>query len=391
MDFLIVPEQEMLVDGVRKIGQSFGLEYWKEKDAKKEFVHELWNELGKNGYLGIGIAEEYSGSGLGLLEMAMIIEELAKTGAGSSVGQLFMLTPVFGGITIERHGSFQQKSEYLPKIAEGKINFCFALTEPNVGSNSLEITTHAKKNGNQYIVNGSKTWISGIDVADKMLIAARTTRLEDVKKKTDGISLFITDAKHPDAITSQMIEKVGTRCIRSDTVFIENLRVNNENLIGEEGKGWAYLLDSLNAERIVTTAGLIGTGYLALQLAVDYANNRNIFHDTPIGAYQGIQFPLARIKAELDLAQLMNYKAAWLFDHNMPSGKEANMAKLIAAEAAFQATDRAMQTLGGYGYAKDYHIERLWRDVRLFKIAPVSEEMILNFIAQHDLGLPKSY
>lgn len=198
------------------------------------------------------------------------------------------------------------------------------------------------------------------------------------------------DTKDP-AITLQPIEKVGTRCVRSDTVFIENLRVHKDNLIGEEGKGWSYLVDTLNAERIVTTAGLIGTGQLALQLAVNYAKERVVFNNTPIGAYQGIQFPLAKIRAELELAQLMNYKAAWLYDQKKPNGTEANMAKLIAAEAAFHACDRAMQVMGGYGYAKEYHIERLWRDVRLFKIAPVSEEMILNYISQHDLGLPRSY
>ncbi len=210
------------------------------------------------------------------------------------------------------------------------------------------------------------------------------------RKKTDGISLFLVDTRDP-AITLQPIEKVGTHCVRSDTVFIENLRVHKDNLIGEEGKGWSYLLDTLNAERIVTTAGLIGTGQLALQLAVNYAKERVVFNDTPIGAYQGIQFPLAKIRAELELAQLMNYKAAWLYDQKKPNGTEANMAKLIAAEAAFHACDQAMQVMGGYGYAKEYHIERLWRDVRLFKIAPVSEEMILNYISQHDLGLPRSY
>jgi acyl-CoA dehydrogenase len=200
----------------------------------------------------------------------------------------------------------------------------------------------------------------------------------------------MVDVKDP-AITLQPIEKVGTHCVRSDTVFIENLKVHKDTLIGEEGKGWYYLLDTLNAERIVTTAGLIGTGHLALKLAVKYANERVVFNNTPIGAYQGIQFPLARIRAELELAQLMNYKAAWLYDQKKPNGNEANMAKLIAADAAFHACDRAMQIMGGYGYAKEYHVERLWRDVRLFKIAPVTEEMILNFISQHDLGLPRSY
>ena len=390
MDFALTEEQKLLKEGVRRIGRKYGLEYWREKDARHEFVHELWRELGENGYIGLAIPEEYGGAGLGLLEMAMVVEELAASGAGSTVAQLFMITPVFGGLTITLHGTEAQKKEYLPAIAAGKKDFCMALTEPNAGSNSLEITTFAEKDGDYYIINGQKIWITGVDVADRMLLVARTTKRDQVQRKTDGISLFIVDPKDP-AITTTPIEKVGTHCLRSDTVFIENLRVHKDQLIGEEGKGWRALLDTLNAERVVTTAGLIGTGELAIRLAVEYAKERKVFGQTPIGAYQGIQFPLVRLRAELELAQLMNYKAAWLYDHKQPSGREANMAKLIAGEAAFGACDRAMQTMGGYGYAKEYHVERLWRDVRLFRIAPVSEEMILNFIAQHDLGLPRSY
>jgi len=390
MNFEITQDQLMLKEGVRKIGKDFGLDYWREKDDKHEFVDELWSELGKNGYIGVAISEEYGGAGLGLIEMAMVIEELAKSGAGSTVGQLFMLTPVFGGVTIELHGSETQKREYLPKIASGEMNFCMALTEPNAGSNSLEITTFARKDGDHYIISGQKIWISGVDVADKMLLVARTTKKEDVQRKTEGISLFLVDAKDP-AITTQAIEKVGTHCVQSDTVFIENLKVHKDCLIGEEGKGWSYLVDTLNAERIVTTAGLVGTGKLATKLAVDYSKERVVFNNTPIGAYQGLQFPLAELSAEIDVAQLMNYKAAWLYDQSLPNAAEANTAKLIAGKAAFGLCDRAMQIMGGYGYAKEYHIERIWRDVRLFKIAPVSEEMILNFIAQHNLGMPRSY
>lgn len=390
MDFAMREEHSMLQEGVRKLAQPYGLEYWREKDAKHEFVHELWRELGASGYIGVAIAEEYGGSGLGMVEMSMVVEELARSGAGSTVAQLFMLTPVFGGVTIQLHGNEQQKKKYLPLIASGKLNFCMALTEPNAGSNSLEIQTFAQKQGNQYIVNGQKIWISGVNTADKMLLVARTSKRSEVQRKTDGISLFLVDANHP-AITCAPIDKVGTHTVRSDTLFIENLAVDADCLIGEEGKGWHYLVDTLNAERMVTTAGLIGTGQLALQLAVDYAKERVVFGGRPIGSYQGIQFPLAKVRAELEAAKLMNYKAAWLYDQGAPSGKEANMSKLIAAEAAFHACDRAMQTMGGFGYAKEYYVERLWRDVRLFKMAPVSEEMILNFIAQHDLGLPRSY
>lgn len=390
MNFELTEEQKMLKESVRKIAKDFGLEYWREKDKKHEFVHELWHALGENGFIGTAISEKYGGAGLGLVELAMVVEELAQGGAGSTVGQLFMLTPVFGGVTVELHGSEEQKREYLPKIAAGKLNFCMALTEPNAGSNSLEITTFARKEGDYYIINGQKIWISGVDIADKMLLVARTTKKEDVQKKTDGISLFIVDAKDP-AITTQPIEKLGTHCVRSDAVFIENLKVHKDALIGEEGKGWRYLVDTLNAERIITTAALVGTGKLAIELAVAYSKERVVFKNTPIGAYQGLQFPLARHSAELEVAQLMNYKAAWLYDQSLPNASEANIAKLIAAHSAFEVCDRAMQVLGGYGYSKEYHIERLWRDVRLFKIAPVSEEMILNYIAQHNLGMPRSY
>lgn len=391
MNFEITEEQEMLISSVQKITEEFGLEYWQTKDQQQEFVHELWEELGQSGFIGVAISEKYGGTGLGLMEMAMTIEELSRGGAGSTVGQLFMLTPVFGGVTIERHGNEEQKQKYLPKIASGELKFCMALTEPNAGSNALEISTYAEKqDDNHYIINGQKIWISGVDVSNKMLLVARTKDINDVKRKTDGISLFIVDSDDP-AIISQPIEKVGTNCVRSDTVFIENLKVHKENLIGEENKGWQYLLDTLNAERIVTTAGLIGTGQLAIELAVDYSKDRSVFNNRPIGSYQGLQFPLAKSHAELEVAQLMNYKAAWLYDQNLPNGTEANTAKLIAGDSAFQVCDQAMQILGGYGYAKEYHIERLWRDVRLFKIAPVSEEMILNFIAQHNLGMPRSY
>lgn len=389
MDFHMNQETEMLRQNARVIAQDYGLQYWRELDAKKEWPSELWKKLGELGYIGVAIPEQYGGSGLGMLEMALIIEELASAGAGSTVSQLFMLTPVFGAITINKHGTEKQKNSFLPDIARGKIDFCMALTEPNAGTNSLSITTRAEKKGNKYIINGQKVWITGVRHADYMLLVARTTPIEHVKKKTHGISLFIVDVNDP-AIRLQRIDKLGTNCLESDIVFIEDLEVNESSLIGEEGKGWYHLLDTLNAERIVTTAGCIGTGQLCLKLAVDYAKERKVF-EKPIAYYQGVQFPLAKIKANLDMAQLMNYKAAWLYDHGLSAGNESNMAKMVAAEAGFSAADQAMQTMGGFGYGKEYDVERLWRDVRLFKIAPVSEEMILNFISQYELGLPRSY
>lgn len=389
MNFDISPEMELLRKGARQIGQDYGLDYWRDKDAKHAFPSELWNALGETGYIGLAIDEKYGGAGLGMAEMAMVIDELAASGAGSTIGQLFMVTPIFGGMTIQRHGSAAQKDFFLPKIASGEINFCMALTEPNSGSNTLEMTTSAVKHGNKYIINGQKIWISGVRTADYMLIIARTTPSDKVAKKTQGISLFVVSTNNS-AINLQNIEKLGTNCLSSDVVFIDNLEVDEDSLIGREGEGWYQLLDTLNAERIVTTAGCTGAGDLAIKLAVDYSKNRKVFRD-PIATYQGIQFPLARLRADLELARLMNYKAAWLFDNKKPSGREANIAKMVAAEAGFQAADQAIQTMGGYGYSKEYYVERIWRDIRLFRIAPVSHEMILNFIAQHDLGLPRSY
>lgn len=389
MDFSVTKEIELLKKEVRRIGENYGLHYWREKDSKQEFPSELWDELGKHGYIGVAIPEKYGGAGLGMMEMAMIVEELSASGAGSTVSQLFMLTPVFGAITIEKHGTNEQKEFFLPKIAAGKLDFCMALTEPNAGTNSLNISTHAHKKGNKYVINGQKIWITGVRHADYMLLVARTTPIEKVDKKTMGISLFIVDVNDP-AIKLQKIEKVGTNCLESDIVFIEDLEVDEGALIGEEGKGWYHLLDTLNAERIVTAAGCIGTGDLCIKLAVEYAKERTVF-EKPISYYQGIQFPLAKIKTYIEMARLMNYKAAWLYDRGLPAGKESNMAKMVAADAGFSSADRAMQIMGGFGYGKEYNVERLWRDVRLFKIAPVSEEMILNFIAQHELGMPRSY
>jgi acyl-CoA dehydrogenase len=390
MEFGLSDEQAMMAETARKIGARFGLEYWRALDEKKEFPSALWRAICEAGLCGVALPDEHGGAGLGMLEMALIIENLAASGAGSTVAQLFMINPIFGGLSISRFGTPAMKKKLLPRIVSGDVNFCMALTEPDAGSNSLEIKTVARPDGNGWRLTGRKIWITAVPQAEKMLVVARTTPLDQVKKRTEGISLFIIDVNR-EGVQHTAIDKLGTNTLPSSSVFFEDVRVDSEEQIGTLHGGWYELLDVLNTERIVTTAGLVGTTDLAIRLAVQYAKERKIFGNTPIAAYQGLQFPLAQAHAESECARVMNYKAAALCDAGQPFGSEANIAKLIAAQAAASATERAMQTMGGMGYAKEYHAERLWRDARLFRFAPVSEEMILNFIAVHDLTMPRSY
>ena len=381
----------MIADTARKIGTAFGLDYWRAKDKDKSFPSEIWSAICDAGLCGVAIPAEYGGGGLGMFDMALVVENLAAGGAGCTLAQLFMITPIFGGIAISRFGSRAHEKKFSsPGSSRGEMHCCMALTEPDAGSNSLAIRSFASPEGSGWRLNGRKIWITGVDAAAKMLVVARTQKLEDVRKKTEGISLFLVDTERT-GISHQPIEKLGTNTLTSSNVYFENVRVEPEELLGTLHGGWAELLDVLNTERIVTVAGLVGTVDLAIRIAVPYAESRRIFAGRPIGSYQALQFPLAQSHAESECARLMNYKAAWLFDSGLPYGSQANVAKLIAAQACSAATEHAMQTLGGTGYSKDAHLERLWRDCRLFRFAPVSEEMTLNFIAQHDLGMPRSY
>lgn len=390
MDFVLTQEQRMIAATARKIGEEFGLDYWRECDASKEFPKDIWKAICDAGLCGAALPEKYGGSGLGMVELALIIENLAAAGAGSTVGQLFMVNPIFGGVAISKFGTEAMKKALLPRIISGDLNCCMALTEPNAGSNTLEIQTFATADGNGWRLNGQKIWITAVDVAEKMLVVARTRKAEASTKRTEGLSMFLVDVER-DGLTHAPIEKLGTNTLASSSVFFDDVRVDGSELIGTLDHGWYELLDVLNTERIVTTAALVGTTELAIRLAVDYANQRTVFGNTPIGAYQGLQFPLAQCYAESECARQMNYKAASLFDGGAPYGTEANVAKLVAAQVAARATEQSMQTLGGMGFAKASHVERLWRDCRLFRFAPVSEEMILNFIAVQNLGLPRSY
>lgn len=390
MDFLLTDEQKMIAETARKVGDSFGLEYWRKLDAEKAFPKEFWVAVCEAGLCGVALPEEYGGSGLGMIEMALIVEALSASGGGSTVGQLFMINPIFGGVSIAKFGTPAMKRDLLPKIISGEINCCMALTEPDAGSNSLEIQTFATRHGNGWRLNGSKIWITGVESAQKMLVVARTTKVQEVKRKTEGLSMFLVDVERK-GLTHSAIEKLGTNTLSSCSVFFEDVDVSGDELIGTLDGGWYELLDILNTERIVTTAGLVGAAALAFRLAVDYAKERRVFGKRAIGEYQGIQFPLAQAFAEVECAKLMNHKAASLFDQGLPYGTEANVAKLIASQGASSGIEHAMQTLGGMGFAKETHLERLWRDARLFRFAPISEQMVLNFIAMQNLGLPRSY
>jgi acyl-CoA dehydrogenase len=390
MDFQFSDEQRMLVETARKVGGQFGPDYWRELDARKAYPAEAWQAICDAGLCGIALPEDHGGSGLGMLEMALAVEALTAAGAGATLAQMFMLNPIFGGVSITRCGTSQQKAALLPGLISGEITFCMALTEPDAGTNSLDIRSFARRDGEGWRLSGRKVWITAVPQARKMLVVARTRRIEEVRRKTEGISLFLIDVER-EGLSHSPIDKLGTNTLPSSSIFFDDVHIRPEELLGEEHQGWPDLLEVLNTERIVTTAGLIGTVDLALRLAVEYGTDRKVFGGRPIASYQGIQFPLAQAHAISECARLMNYKAATLCDLGQPYGAEANRAKLLAAQVAALATERAMQTMGGMGYAKEFHAERLWRDARLFRFAPVSEEMVLNFIAQHDLGMPRSY
>lgn len=389
MDFDLTDQQRLIGETARRLGNQFGVEYWTQCDGKHEFPRQLWNAICEAGLSGTMVPEEYGGSGLGMSEMAVIIENLAAAGGGATLGQLFMIGPIFGGLAIQRFGTPKMKSEQLPKIAKGQI-VSMALTEPNAGSNSLQISSFATPDRAGWRINGNKMWITGMDAAAKVLVVARTMSCNEATSRTRGLSLFLIDVDSK-GLTFSPIEKCGTHTLSSNMVYLDGVYAGPDELLGTLHDGWRHLLEILNPERIATTAALVGCGELAIKIGVDYANNRTVFNNRPISAYQGLQFPLAQAFVELESARLMNYKAAWLYDNGRPNGRECNAGKLIAARAAELATDRAMQMMGGMGYARDSHVERLWRDARLFRIAPISEEMIFNFVAQHDLGMPRSY
>ena len=374
-------------DAVRSLCQGYPGEYWREKDRKREYPTEFVQALTDSGFLAVLIPEIYGGSELGIQEAAAILEEIHKSGCNGAAchAQMYIMG------TLLRHGSEQQKKKYLPGIASGELRLqAFGVTEPGSGTDTTSIRTFAKKEGDEYVVNGQKVWTSRAEHSDLMLLLARTTPKDEVTKRTDGLSVFLVDLRKSlnHGVT---IRPISTMINHATTeVFIDDLRIPAEQRIGEEGKGFRYILDGMNAERILIGAECIGDSRWFIQKASDYAKDRKVFQ-RPIGQNQGIQFPIAKAYAQSEAADLMVRKAASLFDSGKPCGKEANMAKLLAADASWEAADVCLQTHGGFGFAEEYDIERKFRETRLYRIAPVSTNLILSYLAEHVLGLPRSF
>jgi acyl-CoA dehydrogenase len=376
-----------LRQSVRRVCAGFPGEYWRGLDERSGYPTEFIAELTKGGFLASLIPEEYGGAGLPIRAAAVILEEINASGCTASQGHAQMY--IMG--TLLRHGSEAQKRRYLPGIASGEIRLqAFGVTEPTTGSDTTKLKTRAERRGDRYVVNGQKVWTSRALHSDMMLLLARTTPLAEVKRRTEGLSVFLVDLK---ASLGKGVEIRPLKAMinhNTTEVFFDNLEVPAENLIGEEGKGFRYILDGMNAERILVASECIGDGRWLLGRGVEYAKERVVF-DRPIGQNQGVQFPLARAFAELEAADMIARRAAALFDDGKECGADANMAKLLASEATWHAAVATLQTYGGFGYAKEYDIERKWREVRLYQTAPISTNLILAYLGQHVLGLPRSY
>ena len=376
-----------LKTAVVELCHSFPDTYWRELDAKRAYPAEFVDALTKAGYMATLIPEEYGGAGLGVTEAPIVLEEIHRSGgnAGACHAQMYIMG------TLLRHGSEEQKKKYLPKIARGDLRLqAFAVSEPTTGSDTTRLKTLAVRKGDKYVVKGQKIWISRAEHSDLMLLLARTTPLEEVKKRTEGLSTILVDLRQ--AVGHGLtIRPIRTMMNHATTeVFFDDLEVPVENLVGEEGQGFRYLLDGLNAERILIASECIGDGRWFLDRACRYANERVVFN-RPIGQNQGVQFPLARAYANVEAASLMVAHAAQLFDSHQPCGAQANMAKLLAADASWESANAAIQTHGGFGFAEDYDIERKFRETRLYQVAPISTNLILAYLAEHVLGLPRSY
>lgn len=385
--YALTEQQLQIRDAVERVCAPFDADYWLQRDRDGRFPDELHRALAEAGWLGIAMPEAFGGSGLGIREAALMMHTIAATGAGLS-GASAVHMNIFGLHPVVVFGSDAQRRRWLPPLIEGRDRACFGVTEPDTGLNTLKLKTRAVREGDHYVVSGQKVWISTAQVANKILLLARTTPVEDCKG-TEGLSLFYTDLDRS-TVEVHEIEKMGRKCVDSNQVFIDGLRIPVEDRVGEEGKGFSYILHGLNPERILIASEAVGLGRAALRRATQYANEREVFN-RPIGMNQGIQHPLAKSWMELEAAQLMVDKAAWLYDHGEPCAAEANSAKFLAAEACYHACETAVFTHGGMGYAKEYHVERYLRESWIPRLAPISPQMILCFIAEKVLGLPKSY
>ncbi len=387
MNFDLTDDQQQIRDAIQRICTPFDADYWLRRDREGGFPGDFHRALADAGWLGIAMPQQYGGAGLGITEAALMMQTISATGAGLS-GASAVHMNIFGLHPVVVFGTDEQKQRWLPPLIEGRDKACFGVTEPNTGLNTLKLKTRAVRQGDHYVVSGQKVWISTAQVANKMLLLARTTPVEEAKG-SEGLSLFYTDLDRA-YVEVREIEKMGRKCVDSNQVFIDGLRIPVADRIGEEGKGFHYILHGINPERILVAAEAVGLGRAALGRGAQYAREREVF-GRPIGKNQGIQHPLARSWMELEAADLMAFKAAALYDAGQPCGAEANAAKYLAAEACFHACENAILTHGGMGYAKEYHVERYMREAWIPRLAPVSPQLILCFIAEKALGLPKSY
>ena len=388
MDFALNQEQQQIRDSILKLCARFDDAYWLERDRTGEFPHELHAALAEAGWLGIAMPADYGGAGLGITEAAIMMQAIAESGAAMS-GASAVHINIFGLHPVVVFGTDEQKRRMLPPLIAGKDKACFAVTEPNTGLDTTQLKVRAERRGDHYLLSGQKIWISTAQIANKILILARTTPLDEVKRRTEGLSLFYTDLDRS-RVSIRVIEKMGRHAVDSNEMFFDGMAVPVADRIGAEGEGFRTILHGMNPERILIAAEAVGIGRAALQRAAKYARERVVF-GRPIGQNQGIAHPLAQCWANLEAANLMVMKAAWLYDQKQECGVEANAGKYLAGEAAFHACETAVMTHGGMGYSKEFQVERYLREVMIPRIAPVTPHMILNFIAEKVLGLPKSY
>ncbi len=388
MNFQPTDDQLAIRDAVQAVCRGFDDAYWLRKDTEGGFPEDFYRAMADAGWLGVAMPVAHGGAGLGIAEAALMMETVSASGAGMSGASAIHMN-VFGLHPVVVHGSAEQQARWLPPIISGEHKACFGVTEPNTGLNTLKLKTMAVRHGDRYVVHGQKVWISTAQVAHKILLLARTTPIEQVTGPTQGLSLFYTDLDRR-KIEVREIDKLGRKAVDSNELFIDGLEIPVQDRIGEEGKGFEYILHGMNPERVLIAAEAIGLGRVALSRAARYAGERIVF-DRPIGQNQGVQHPLAERWIELEAGTLLYQRAAWLYDQGRPCAAEANAAKFFCAEAGFRACETAVLTHGGFGYAKAYHVERYFREAMLPRIAPVSPQLILSFIAEKVLGLPKSY
>jgi len=388
VDFTPDPDHEAIREAIRRLCTRFDDVYWRACEEEHRFPWDFYAAMAEGGWIGIAIPEEYGGGGRGIAEASVVLEEVAASGAGMNGASALHLS-VFGMNPVVKHGSPEMKDKYLPRVASGDLHVAFGVTEPDAGTDTTAITTRALWKDDHYVVRGRKVWTTKALESEKVLLLVRTTPLEECARRTDGMTLFLADLQRPE-VDIRPIPKVGRNAVASCEVRYDDLPVEVSDRVGEEGEGFRYLLDGLNPERILIAAEAVGIGRAALRRAVAYAGERVVF-GRAIGKNQGVAFPLAEAHARLAAAELVVRLAAWRYDNGLPCGEQANLAKWLAADAGFQAADQAVQTHGGFGYAKEYDVERYWREARLMRIAPISQELVMSYVAEHVLGLPRSY